>query len=148
MSMPSRILAVAFWTIVVSYILRVALLAGALLFPFSLVHYGWPFVSWMVFVYTAAIGYVLWVFRERTWIIVCSYLYILTRLFDVLVLGDVPADKLRYALLSIVGAVPCVVSWIAWMRVSRMPIAPYYWVLGGLYVGWLVLLAGNRVLIV
>ncbi|HTJ14498.1 MAG TPA: hypothetical protein VL547_20810 [Dinghuibacter sp.] len=147
--MEVRILTVGFWMIVVALLLRVTLLAGTFLFPFfDLTRLGWVVVSWMVFAYTAVIGYVAWLFREQQWIVVCSFLYILTRAFDLLVLGGVPHDTLRFALLAIVGDVPCIVSGIAWMRVSRQPIAPYFWTLGGLYVGWLVLLAGNRVLFV
>lgn len=147
--MATRILTLAFWMIVFTLVLRVALFAGAVLFPFyAPPRLAWEAVSWTVFAYTAVIGYVAWLFREKTWIVWCSYLYMLTRAFDLIFMPGVPHDTLHYALLASIGDVPCIVSGIAWMKVSRQPIAPYFWVLGGLYVGWLVLLAGNRVLFV
>lgn len=147
--MATRILTMAFWVIVFSLILRVALTAGVVLFPFfTPARFGWVVASWTVFAYTAVIGYVAWLFQEKTWIVCCSYLYVLTRAFDLIFMAGVPHDTLQYALLASLGDVPCIVSGIAWMKVSRSPIAPNFWVLGGLYVGWLVLLAGNRVLFV
>lgn len=147
--MATRILTLAFWMIVFSLVLRVALFAGAILFPFfAPARFGWAVASWTAFTYTAVIGYVAWLFREKTWIVCCSYLYVLTRAFDLLFIPGVSHDTLHYALLASIGDLPCIASGIAWMKVSRQPVAPYFWVLGGLYVGWLVLLAGNRVLFV
>jgi hypothetical protein len=132
-----KILTAALYIIIVVTLLRVLELVsfldpGNLLF--GLARDYWQVAHWATLVYTAVIGYILWRFRERNWIIWCSYAYILSYIAGVIgsyvFYWDMSTHFLLYGFLL---DLPNIAGGLAWLFVKARPIAPYYSILGVTY---------------
>lgn len=139
-----KILAVAFWTIVLVILAKVVLRVGLFVFPWFLPADAWASLemdstkvfTWITPAYSVAIGYILWLFREKKWIIWSSYAYLIS---FVLVLTLKPGEALtfRYVAYLTLVDLPCALGGVSWLFVRTRPIAPYYWVLAATYLGGL-----------
>jgi hypothetical protein len=157
-----RILDVSFAVILLATCLRVAMNIS-INFPiltdwlmtddtrYRLIRTGFVFLTWITPVYSLVIGYILWLFNEKKWIIGFSYIYIITAVLFRTVWQGAMANTLltgRLILMILVNMVPVVLCSIAWLSTRVRPIAPYFWVLGGFYLFFNMITVGCQLLFI
>ncbi|TDX01893.1 hypothetical protein [Dinghuibacter silviterrae] len=142
-----RILDVSFLIILLATLLRVILnisidlpgltdwLIGGEI-RYRMIRMGFVFLTWITPVYSLVIGYILWLFGEKKWIIGFSYVYIITAILFRTVWRDALVNTVisqRFILVTVVYLVPILLCSVAWLSTRVRPIAPYFWALGALY---------------
>ena len=84
------------------------------------------------------IGYILWRFGEKKWIVCCSYAYMLSYAFGIIgqyaFRWNMSTHFLWYGFLL---DIPNIVGGLAWLFVKVRPVAPYYRILGVTYLFFL-----------